>query len=723
MERAELEQWKGREVARLLALVENERRYYQDIVATIPVGLLVLSRDLSIVSSNRAIRRIFNLRSGEPVRGRLDVMLPDWVLEKIQVVFEAGGSVQNLIVDYVGKHLRVSALPIRNGDEENQYEALISIENLTGEELLPPPAPAPVAAAAPEPTVELEAPTEAEAPAHVEAPAPVEEPAAEKEPAPVEEPIAIAPAPEPEPVEIVEPAAAEAVELLQSLDAIIWAVDIPSMQFLFVTNTAEEVLGYHPDHWLNSPDFWSERIDAADRSAILDSYHHAIEEGRRHSCEFRSKASDGRTLWLRETSRVLTGPEGQPKHLIGLTIDITERRRLEDEHVRAERMEAIAKLCSRLSHDLNNMLMIVNGYGEDLLDHVGKTDPVRDDVQEILTATQRITALSNQLLAFTRRLAAPASTVDLSEVLRASERELKRNAGAMVVIDIQPDPGLQGMANPEQLAELLTALAVRAGATMHEGGKLVIHVGESEIKEDLRREELVIAPGIYAVISVEDNGGLVERTEQMTLFESFLPVHELPGETGAVISRGYTFVRQWGGDIFVEPVDVGTKISIFLPHAGRIEPPVAVAPTPEPEEPAKPVEEPVPAPPVEEPKMETILVVEDEAGIRALVRKILRRQGYSVLEAASGEEAVKTCEQRHDKIDLLITDIMMPRMDGRELAEKIKEICGDMKVLYVSGYTDDPGIYAGDFPSGTAFLQKPFTLGSLLEKVKEVLAQ
>ena len=121
MERAELEQWKGREVARLLALVENERRYYQDIVATIPVGLLVLSRDLSIVSSNRAIRRIFNLRSGEPVRGRLDVMLPDWVLEKIQVVFESGGSVQNLIVDYVGKHLRVSALPIRNGDEENQY--------------------------------------------------------------------------------------------------------------------------------------------------------------------------------------------------------------------------------------------------------------------------------------------------------------------------------------------------------------------------------------------------------------------------------------------------------------------------------------------------------------------------------------------------------------------------------------------------------------------------
>ncbi len=702
MERAELEQWKGREVARLLALVENERRYYQDIVATIPVGLLVLARDLSIVSSNRAIRRIFNLRSGEPVRGRLDVMLPEWVLDKIQIVFEGGGPVQNLIVDHVGKHLRVSAMPIRNGDEENQYEALISIEDLTGEELV-------VHAAPPAPTA-------------VEAP--VTETAVEPEaPAPVEEPVTSA-APEPEPVAKIEPkpepAAAEAVELLQSLDAIIWAVDIPSMQFLFVTNTAEEVLGYHPDYWLNNADFWSERIDAADRSAVLDSYHEAIEHGRRHSCEFRAKSADGRTLWLRETSRILTGPDGQPKHLIGLTIDITERRRLEDEHVRAERMEAIAKLCSRLSHDLNNMLMIINGYGEELLDHVAKTDPVRADIQEILTATERITALTNHLLAFTRRLAGPATTIDLSDLLGAAADKFKKSAGPKVAIEIQPDPGLQGTANREQLEEFLTALALRAGAIM-EGGKLSIAAGETEIKEDLRRDERVIAPGTYAVISIQDTGGLVDRNEQTTLFESFLPVHELPGETGAIISRGYTFVRQWGGDIFVEPTAAGTKISVLLPYAGRIEP--VVAPAPAPVEAPKPVEEPPAAVPVEEPKMETILVVEDEAGIRALVRKILKRQGYGVLEAGSGEEAIKLCQERHEKIDLLITDIMMPKMDGRELADKIREVCGDMKVLYVSGYTDDPGIYAGDFPSGTAFLQKPFTLGSLLEKVKEVLAQ
>lgn len=674
MERVEIEQWKGREVARLLALVETERRYYQEIVASIPVGLLVLSFDLAIVSSNRAIRKIFGLRSGDPVRGRLETLLPASVIDKIKGVFAEGGEpISNLLVDHEGRRLRIAVLPIKNGDDEGHYEALVTIEDLTG-----------VSTVAPLPAAPQSLVTEAAAPASQQA-----------------------------------PADSEAVELLQSLDAVIWAVDLPSMNFLFVTNTAEEVLGYNPDHWLNTPNFWSERIDPMDREAIVKSYQDAIEHGRRHNCEFRAQTADGRIVWLRETARILSGEEGQPKHLIGLTVDITERRQLEDEHVRAERMDAIGKLSARLSHDLNNMLMIVTGYGEELLHNIAKNDPVRSDVKEILSATERIGALTNDLLAFTRRQATPADTLDLSEMIGALEGTLRKTAGAGISIDIQNDPGLQAKANRTQLEQFLISLATRAGASLRDGGKLAITLGETHIDEDLRRAEEVLGPGKYAVISLEDNGGVLSHQAQMALFESFLPTRELPGETSAIISRGYTFVRQWGGDIAVSSTPAGTRISIFLPYAGHKE--VVAAPQPEPPA-AKPVEEPAPAPEAA-PVLETILVVEDEAGIRALVRKILRRQGFTVLEASNGEEAVKTCQEHTGKIDLLITDVVMPKMGGRELVDSLKEHCQSMKVLYVSGYTDDSGIYAGDFAPGTAFLQKPFTLGSLLDKVKEVLGK
>lgn len=701
MERIELEQWKGREVARLLALVESERRYYQEIVASIPVGLLVVSHDLSIVSSNRAARRILGLRSSEPMRGRLDTLLPAEVVGKIQSIFEQCERIDNIMAEHGGRSLRLSVLPIRNGDEEHQYEALVSIENLTGA-----PAPAPIETAAELSEIKPEVTEEPAVEAAPEAPAPA--PAA----GPTAEPSS-------------EPAAAEALELLQSLDAIIWAAEVPSMNFLFVTNGTEEILGFPSDHWLNTPGFWSGRIHPEDRDAVLNSYQEAIENGHRHRCEFRSHASDGHIVWLRETARILTDGEGKPKHVIGLTIDVTERRRLEEHHVRAERMDALGKLASRLSHDLNNMLMIVNGYGEELLHNVAKNDPLRADVQEILTATNRIGALTNELLAFTRRQPVAAEILDLSEVVMALQDALARIAGSTMTIEIETDPGLQAKAGRPQLDQLLTNLAMRARAAMkesgREGGKLTISMGEVHIHEDLRSTDHVLAPGTYAVVTFEDQAGPLSHDAQMALFESILPAREMPVETGSILSRSYTFVRQWGGDISVESTASGSRVSIFLPYAGRKDATAVPAAEPEPE-PVAPMEPPAPAA-AEEPELETILVVEDEGGIRALVRKILRRQGYTVFEASNGDEARKLCAEHGGKIDLLITDVMMPNMSGRELVDTLKKQCGQMKVLYVSGYTDDAAIYAGDFPPGTAFLQKPFTLGSLLDKVKEVLNQ
>jgi PAS domain S-box-containing protein len=686
MERAELEPWKGREVARLLALVESERRYYQEIVATIPVGLLVLSHDFSIVSSNRAIRRIFNLRSGDPVRGHLDAFLPAWVLDRIQNVFKGIDTVNDLLVEHDGHRLRVSALPLRNGDEIHPYEALVSIEDLTSVVVPePPPAPAPepavTAAVAPQPA-------EREAEPHVEI--------------------------TPEPTE--GPAKAEAVELLQNLNAIIWALDLPAMNFLFVTNTAEEVLGYHPDHWLNTPGFWASRIDPADREAILKSYQDAIQHGARHSCEFRATTADGRTVWLRETTRVLPGAEGHANHILGLTVDVTERHQLEEARVRAERTQALGKLASRLSHDLNNMLMIVKGYGEELLN--AAPEALRADVQEILYATQRLDKLTNHLLGFTRPPSTQAETIDVGEIVSRLEGALRHTVGPNIALHIHTDLGLLAQADRAQLEQFLTNLAARAQSAMRDSGRLSLGISETDIDEDLRHFERTLTPGRYVVISVEDTGGPLAHDAQMALFESFLPVKDLPGETGAILSRGYECVRQWGGDISVAATQTGTRVSIFLPHRGR----TLIQPAPETETPAAVVEQQVAPAAAPQPVLETIMVVEDEGGIRALVRKILRRQGYTVLEASNGDEAIKICDDQTGKIDLLITDVVMPNIGGRELVGKLKERCGEMKVLYVSGYTDDAGIYAADLPPGTAFLQKPFTLGSLLEKVKEVLS-
>jgi CheY-like chemotaxis protein len=216
------------------------------------------------------------------------------------------------------------------------------------------------------------------------------------------------------------------------------------------------------------------------------------------------------------------------------------------------------------------------------------------------------------------------------------------------------------------------------------------------------------------VVSIIAPGQPLDGEAKAALFECSLPGKEPWDDVAATLSRAYGVVRQWGGDISVSSAHGASVFRIFL---ARVEAPAGVAP-----EPTVAAAEPVPPAPEPPAPLATILVVEDEAGIRALVRKILRRQGYQVLEAANGQDALALCRENAQRVELLITDVLMPQMGGRELVERLRTQGHDMKVLYVSGYTDDTTIYSGELPAGTAFLQKPFTLGSLLDKVKEVLA-
>ncbi len=669
MERTDLDQWKAREVARLLALVETQRRYYQEIVASIPVGLMVLSSDLNILLANGTARKIFGLQAGDSSHRRMDTILPAALLDRIEQVLRTGVSEVGVRFETNrDKHLRVGILAIRNWDEEAAPEALLSIEDLTS----------------------LEAAPEAAPPVEIPAPG-----------VPAVPPPAVAPS-----------------DFIDNLDAILWAVELPSMNFVFASPQAAKLLGFAPEHWTSHPSFWLDRVHNSDRDWVAQSYQRAIESAAPHTCEFQAITASGGSVWLREYSRLLPAAEGQPRYMIGVAVDVSERRMLEEQLVQAERVEAVSRLASRMAHDLNNTLMILTGYSEELLTALPAGSTLRSDVQEILTATERMGGLTSQLLSFARRQGPAAAEMELESALGKISPLLNALLGTHVGLDMR----LSGEPNrihadAQQLEQAVTAIVERARQGVHAGQRITLETSRVEIAEDLRHPKAPLQPGSYAVVSVIAPSQPLDAEAKAAMFECSLPGKEPWDDLAATLSRAYGTVRQWGGDISVTngPQAV-TTFRIFLPRM-ESQPVVAAA------EPVTPAVEPPPAAPEPPTPLATILVVEDEAGIRALVRKILRRQGYEVLEAANGEEALALCHEHGPRVELLITDVLMPQMGGRELVERLQTQGHAMKVLYVSGYTDDTTIYSGDLPAGTAFLQKPFTLGSLLDKVKEVLAK
>ena len=399
MERTDLDQWRGREVARLLALVETQRRYYQEIVASVPVGLLVLSSDLSILLANGAARKIFGLHTGESPR-RMDTILPGHLLDRIEEVLETGVQQTGVFVENGRdkRYLRVGIQAIRNWDDEAAQEALLTVEDLTG----------------------LTAPQEAELPEVVSAPAPelsVEAPVIEALPA------------------------ISAQQFIENIDAIVWAVELPSMNFVFASPQAEKLLGFAPEHWTSHPSFWLDRVRDSDREWVAESYQRAIETGDAHSCEFQAITGNGSSVWLREYARVLPAAEGhsegQPRYLIGVAVDVSERRMLEDQLVQSERVEAVSRLASRMAHDLNNMLMILTGYSEELLTSLPAGSTLRTDVQEILAATERMSGLTSQLLSFSRRQGGAPAEMDLDSTLARFGPRLSALLGTHVGLELR----------------------------------------------------------------------------------------------------------------------------------------------------------------------------------------------------------------------------------------------------------------------------------------------
>ncbi len=400
---------------------------------------------------------------------------------------------------------------------------------------------------------------------------------------------------------------------------------------------------------------------------------------------------------------------GGERLVLVIARDTTERDRLEQQLQQAQKMEAIGRLAGGVAHDFNNLLTVITGYGEVLLDRLLPGDATRDQVGEMKKAADRAASLTRQLLAFSRQQVVSPRPLDLNLVVSDLDKMLRRLIGEDVSLTSVPTSGLGLVkADPGQVEQVLMNLAVNARDAMPQGGKLTIETGNVDLDEDYCRLHLGTRPGRYVLLAVSDTGCGMTAEVKARIFEPFFTTKEVGKGTGLGLATVYGIVQQAGGhiEVYSEP-GRGTTFKVYLP---RVDVP-AVCPE------AGPGRE-------ENPRgTETVLVVEDEAIVRALTCHVLRESGYRVLEARHGRDALRLCEPHAGRIDLLVTDVVMPEMGGRELANRLAERVPGIQVLYLSGYTDDAVVRHGVLEAETAFLQKPFTGRALTRKVREVLDQ
>jgi two-component system cell cycle sensor histidine kinase/response regulator CckA len=475
---------------------------------------------------------------------------------------------------------------------------------------------------------------------------------------------------------------------------------------LYNSPSYQKVLGYTPEELEKTSAY--EQIHPDDQPAVKLAADEAKKTGIGRRIEYRIRHKNGEWRVLESTASAVRNDNGEVAKLVIVNRDITERRHLEQQLLLSQRLEAVGKLSGGIAHDFNNILGVIIGYSEALQEKMAADDPMREAVDEIEKAGQRAAALTQQLLAFSRKQVLEPKILDLNSIVTDVEKMLRRLIGEDVDLEIIPSPTLGRVkADRGQIEQVILNLAVNARDAMPRGGQLKIETMNADLDEDDARRKRYVVPGPYVMLQVSDTGSGMSAEVQSHIFEPFYTTKEQGKGTGLGLATVYGVVKQSGGYIWLESeIGKGSKFQVYLPRAEGVA-----------TEPARK------QPSLIAHGLGTILVAEDEPSLRKLTCNTLKEAGYKVLEAEDASKAIEIAKHSDSDIDLLLTDVVMPGMSGRELAENLSLKCPRMKILYMSGYTDGAVAAHGILESGIVILRKPFSRVQLQQSVAEMLAK
>lgn len=501
-------------------------------------------------------------------------------------------------------------------------------------------------------------------------------------------------------------------DVMHNIPGIVWEAwgkpDEAAQRFDFVSNYVETLLGYSVEEWLSTPNFWLSIVDPEDKERMVaDSAQH-FASGQDGTMEFRWMCKDGRRVWVESRTTTIKSDDGQSIGRRGVSIDITERKNLEDQLRQSQKLEAIGSLAGGIAHDFNNMLTIINGYSDLALAALQPADPLRHKIEEIKNAGSRAASLTRQLLIFSRKQVIQLTALDLNMVILEIDKMLRRLLGEdieFVTVFESEHGAIQG--DRGQIEQIVMNLAVNARDAMPQGGRLTIETQDVILDEEYFRTRTGGSPGRYVLLAVSDTGIGMDEQTQAHIFEPFFTTKEAGKGTGLGLSTVYGIVREAKGFVTVySKVGHGTTFKIYFPFVS--------AEAPQPSVSSWPAET--------ERGTETILLAEDEDSVRKLTRTTLETFGYTVLEAASMDGAISISESHPGPIHLLFTDVIMPRGGGIVLAHRLEQTRPEMKVLYMSGYTDNAMIHREILDRRASFIQKPLDVRLIAHKLREVLS-
>jgi len=491
--------------------------------------------------------------------------------------------------------------------------------------------------------------------------------------------------------------------LVEQLPAVLWTVD-KDLRFTSCVGAGLARLGLKPNQVVGKSLF--EYFETNDPSFLPIAAHRRAIGG--EPVTFQIEWKEGSYTCHAEPLRAANG---QILGAICMSLDITDRKQLEEQLRHAQKMEAVGRLAGGIAHDFNNLLMVIQGYADLLADRLPQGNPLRRNAEQIQMAGQRAASLTRQLLAFSRKQMLAPSVISVHAVVADMEKILRRLIGEDIQLETSSVPDLWLVkADRSQIEQVIMNLAVNARDAMPKGGRLMIETANVDLDSSFSRHAVVMTPGKYVMLAVTDSGCGMDVETQAHLFEPFFTTKEKGKGTGLGLATVYGIVKQSGGYIWVySEAGRGTSFKIYLPrieeqgakhlHDHRVEPKVLPRGT------------------------ETVLLVEDEEGVRQLAREYLEANGYNVIEAEDGNNAFELASTHSGPIHLLMTDVVMPGMGGRELAERVAKIRPEAKVLFMSGYTDQAVAHQGILDDNAMLLQKPFTMATLASKLHEILSE